>query len=64
MSVLYLHRFYLLFLFPSLKCKEVPLRAALRSDGPARLKKATDIEVAKNFRLGAWGKVCSLSEAM
>jgi hypothetical protein len=49
---------------PSLKCKEVPLRAALRSDGPARLKKATDIEVAKNFRLGAWGKVCSLPEAM
>ena len=48
---------------PSVQCKEVPLRTALRSDGAQRLRVATATEVDKNFSLGAWGKVCSVDEA-
>ena len=49
---------------PCVQCKEVPLRTALRSDGAQRLRVATATEVDKNFSLGAWGKVCSVDEAM
>ena len=49
---------------PSVQCKEVPLRTALRRDGAQRLRVATATEVDKNFSLGAWGKVCSKEEAL
>ena len=49
---------------PSVQCKEVPLRTALRRDGAQRLRVATATEVDKNFSLGAWGKDCSKEEAL
>ena len=47
-----------------MQCKEVPLRTALRRDGAQRLRVATATEVDKNFRLGAWDKLCLKEEAL
>jgi hypothetical protein len=47
---------------PSDRCREVPLRKALRDRGAERLRVATETEVANNFRIGVWGEVCTLSK--
>ena len=49
---------------PSVQCKEVPLRTALRRDDAQRLRVAAATEVDKHFSLGAWGKVCVKREAL
>eukprot|EP01036_Dinobryon_divergens_P034581 gene34581-44707_t len=52
----------ILLLTPSTKCKEVPLRQALRARDVARLELSTAIEVSKQRRLGALGKDFSESQ--
>jgi hypothetical protein len=41
---------------PSTKCKEVTLRAAVKSADPVRLLKSTEIEINKNISIGAYGE--------